>query len=607
MAALPQTWNNNHFFKDIDDPAIPTTVQNLQSAIQHLTQDCTHFKQQTEQGQDAETLMASLQTLQGQRLSILTQLSNVYTFVHSVLSVDTQNTTATTWLTTLQQVDAAFEQAWTPVDVYLTATDDAFIEALVAQPDLAPLEFGLKHQRKLKDQLLPVTAERLVAGLSVDGLHGWGNLYDELAGSLKCEVAGETIGLAKASNLLSHRDRNLRRQAWQGINGAWTGHQSTVAAILNAINGWRLEEAQQRAHTRPLHYLDRSCHRSHMERATLEAMVQSTYEQREIGQRAVKAMAKALDLPQMAPWDLQAPAPRSGADETIGFEAAIHLIAEAFAQLTPEMGDFAVMMAQKGWIDGKPTPNRATGAYCTGFVDPREPRVFLTFEGTMTNVMTLAHELGHAWHTWTMRDLPLDKTAYPATLAETASIFAETLVRDALFNQAQNPGQQLEIAWEDALSAAAFVLNIPARFEFEKQLVEARKSGFVVAERLKVMMETSWQQWYEDSLCEYDPLFWASKLHFSISSLSFYNYPYLFGYLFSLGIYAQQGTYGDRFPALYRAILRDTGTMTAEDLVTHHLQQDIQQPQFWQDSLAIVDRAITRFETLVDQTVPVLL
>ncbi|MBX2865119.1 MAG: peptidase family M3, partial [Leptolyngbyaceae cyanobacterium MAG.088] len=206
---------------------------------------------------------------------------------------------------------------------------------------------------------------------------------------------------------------------------------------------------------------------------------------------------------------------------------------------------------------------------------------------------------GHAWHNWVMRDLPLMQTYYSMTLAETASIFAETLVRDALLQQAQTPAQKLEILWQDAQSAAVFLLNIPARFEFEKQLVEARKQGVVITPKLKTMMTDSWQRWYEDSLSEYDDMFWATKLHFSISQLSFYNYPYLFGYLFSLGIYAQQERLGEQFNQLYTNLLCDTGSMTAEELVSHHLQQDISQPQFWDASLTIVEKSIEQFEKLV--------
>lgn len=603
MLQLRQTWDNRHFFKSTDDPQIATTISDIRVQIAKIAAACAPFTQRIETAEELSDeefapVLTDLQDIHHMRTTLVKQLGNVRTYIYTALSVDAKDANASTTMSKLQQVGAELEQATTPMEIFLNRVRPELIAAVIADPVMAEMGFLLTHQRKLKDQLLSIAEENLIAGLSVSGLQGWGNLYTKLAGTLKCMVQGETMGLAKAANLLSSPQRETRLAAWQGVRNAWSAHQETAATILNSINGWRLEETKKRATIRELHYLDKSCHQSRIERRTLNALMETTYEYRAIGQRALQAMAKVLNISQMAPWDLKAPAPAAGDASAISFEAAITLIADAFRQLTPEMGDFAVMMAEKGWIDGKPTPNRATGAYCTRFAEPREPRIFMSFEGSMTNVITLAHELGHAWHNWVMRDLPSMQTYYSMTLAETASIFAETLVRDALLQQAETPAQKLEILWQDAESAAVFLLNIPARFEFEKRLVEARKQGVAIAPKLKTMMAESWQMWYEDSLSEYDDMFWATKLHFSISQLSFYNYPYLFGYLFSLGIYAQQERYGAGFNDLYTKILRDTGTMTAEELVAHHLQQDISQPQFWKDSLNIVADSVAQFEQL---------
>ena len=605
MSRLRQTWDNSHFYSSSDDPRIAATVDQLKQDIALLAETCTPFAQYVEVTENLPSdqfgqVLAQVKAAHLQRMEFGKRLGNVRTFISSILSVNSRDASASAWKPTLQQLDTEASQATTALDVFLTRVSDDFIELLIADPVLAELSFAIQHRRKLQDQLLTVAEEKLITGLAVNGLHSWGNLYTELAGTLRCTVNGQEIGLATASNLLSSPNRNTRAEAWQGIQSAWESRAETVAAILNAINGWRLQETQQRSQQRTLHYLDKSCHQSRIDRTTLDTLMQVTYEQRSIGQRALTAMGNVLNI-QPEPWDLFAPAPSTGDATVYSFEQAIELIAKSFCQLTPAMGDFAIMMAEKGWIDAQPTPNRATGAYCGGFAEPREPRIFMTFEGSMQNVLTLAHELGHAWHNWVMRDMPRYQTYYSMTLAETASIFAETLVRDALFAQASTPAEQLEIAWADGMAATTFLLNIPARFTFEQQLVEARKQGFVIADRLKQLMRESWQHWYEDSLSSYDEMFWASKLHFSMSYLGFYNYPYLFGYLFSLGIYAQRDQYGDAFCDRYTALLRDTGSMTAEDLVQRHLQQDIRQPEFWQASLSIVAQAVSRLEALSNQ------
>lgn len=603
MPNLHQLWDNRHFYSSSDDPRITTTVDDLKTAIATLADLCAPFTQhiataETLPQEQFNALLNHVRTVHQQRTDIAKQLGNLSTFISSILSVDSRDASASEWKPTLQQLSAEMSQATKALDVFLTRVTDDFIAILIADPALEELSFSLQHQRKLKDQLLSVAEEKLVTGFAVNGLQGWGNLYTELAGTIKCKVEGRSVGLAKAFNLLSSPDRAIRSESWHEIKAAWESRAETVASILNAINGWRLEETKQRGHHRTLHYLDKSCHQSRIDRATLDALMDTTYQRRAIGQRALNAMGKVLKVPTMEPWDLFAPAPAAHQAREFSFEEAIDIVANAFRQLTPAMGDFAVMMAEKGWIDAKPTPNRSTGAYCTSFAEPREPRIFMTFEGSMNNVLTLAHELGHAWHNWVMRDLPRYKTYYSMTLAETASIFGETLVRDALLAQASTPEQKMEIAWEDGSAAMTFLLNIPSRFTFEQKLVESRKQGFVIADTLKSLMHDSWQHWYEDSLASYDDMFWASKLHFSIASLSFYNYPYLFGYLFSLGIYAQKDRYGEAFNDLYTSVLRDTGSMTAEDLVQHHFQQDIRQPEFWHASLDIVDRAVSKLEAL---------
>ncbi|MCY4451418.1 MAG: M3 family metallopeptidase, partial [Immundisolibacterales bacterium] len=239
-----------------------------------------------------------------------------------------------------------------------------------------------------------------------------------------------------------------------------------------------------------------------------------------------------------------------------------------------------------------------------GFAKSRTPRVYMTYTGGASDVITLAHELGHAYHTWVMRDLPDCQRRYGMSLAETASTFGETIVRDALVQRAAMPAEEFSVVWEEASALIAFILNIPARFDFERDFCEARAERPLRPVELNELMRAAWEKWYGDSLSEPDPLFWASKLHFYISGLSFYNFPYLFGYLFSLGVYARRAEFGDEFFPRYEALLRDTGRMTAEDLAAKHLEADLTRPDFWRATVAMLEPRIDRFEELVDQMVP---
>lgn len=187
------------------------------------------------------------------------------------------------------------------------------------------------------------------------------------------------------------------------------------------------------------------------------------------------------------------------------------------------------------------------------------------------------------------------------TLAETASIFAENIVRDHLISKAESVDDKLEMLWEELSSALALMINIPVRYEFEKAFYERRQEGELTADDFCELMSETWKDWYGDVMSEADPYFWASKLHFSISGVSFYNYPYLFGFLFSKGIYAQRASKGESFYSDYVELLRDTGNMMAEDVVAKHLSMDLTQPEFWQQSVELVRDKVDEFERLLAQ------
>ncbi|WP_324003809.1 M3 family oligoendopeptidase [Aeromonas hydrophila] len=587
-------WLDDHIYAAPDCPAIDADFQRAREALNRLPP----LLDELPKTNDINALRHLLRVIRACWREVRRLEWNCQTYGYNRLSRDGRDEAARVLLSRGQQLQASLAQLCKPVTLFWVRAPEEQVRALLQDPELFELAYVIRHDRRQQDQWLSLESEQLIAGLSVDGLQGWGDLYGNLVGRLRPVVEGQPMGLAQADNLLAHPQRARRAAAWHAIQAAWGAEQETVAAILNAINGWRNELARQRGRARRWDALDVSCHQGHLERVTLETLMTAAGEHKELGRRALRAMACAQQISDFAPWDLYAPAP-AAASGLISFEQALVLVADAFTGFDPEMGGFARMMAANGWIDAAPSEHRRSGAYSTEYADPPEPRVFLTFEGTLDNVITLAHELGHAWHSWLLRELPLEQRDYPKTLAETASLFAEALVRDALLAATDNMEQRRAIAWLDGERAASLLLDVPARFTFERALVAAREQGYVGAGQLRQMMKSAQQQWYGDTLSQYDELFWASKGHFSIAELGFYNYPYLFGYLFSLGLYAQQARAGREFVHAYRELLRDTGRMSAEELVEKHLGVDIREPVFWQESLDYVEEAVARLERLV--------
>ncbi len=409
------------------------------------------------------------------------------------------------------------------------------------------------------------------------------------------------MGVANTSSLLKSENRDERKAAFTAINNAWRTQQESCASVLNALAGWRLDTYKRRSGNKTLHFLDTSIHSGRIERATLDAMMTAVEEAKGLGQQALKLRARALKLDKMAPWDLFAPAPNlSGSASRHTFEAGVETIRASFAEVAPEMGAFVMRMETEKWIEGSLGNSKRPGAYCTSFRKSRTPRVYMTYRGSNDDIGTLAHELGHAFHNWVMRDLPAAQISYPMTLAETASIFAETLVNDKLAERCATPQELLPIAWNDVSNIDSLLLNIPARFAFEKEFYEQRSEKVFNPSDFCQLMRKNLETYYGDALSEVDDMFWCSKLHFHIASTTFYNFPYTFGYLFSLGIYAQSKLMGADFYPAYVAMLRDTGRMTAEELAQKHLGVDLTNTHFWRGSIAIARTKIALFEKVLN-------
>ncbi len=585
---------------DLTSEYASTDADELESDLQEVMTLCDAIAALNGQLEGDQRVNAAQEIFKlRQKAAVLLQNPSVYS--NCLLSVNGRDADARTLQGRLQGIQKRLGEVSEPLNQFCDLASEAEINAYLADPEIAPAAFVVNHSRKRRHELLSLNEEQLVNGLSQDGIHAWGRLYDALSGTMECDVLlgneQARMGLAQTAGLLQKPDDTTRRNAWQAINTAWSAHEESCAAAINAISGWRLEMCRKRSGEQPVHFLDAPVHMSRISRPTLDAILAAAESYRPLARRAARLQANAYDKPALGPWDNRAPAPvlNLEADAGIPFERAIEIIANAYSRVDASLGDFVHMMVDNRWVEGTVGDGKRPGAYCTGFRKSRTPRVYMTYSGGASDVITLAHELGHAYHSWVMRDLPESQLGYGMSLAETASTFGETLVRDAMLSEADSLQTRLDVIWEDMTALIAFVLNIPTRFTFEKRFYEARGERPLRPEELKALMAEAWTEWYGDAISEPDPMFWASKLHFFISGISFYNFPYLFGYLFSLGVYGSREKFGDDFFPRYQALLRDTGRMTAEDLAARHLEVDLTAPEFWHDTLAGIEPRVDAF------------
>ena len=590
-------WDLSIAYQGLSDSKITQDIELIQQCLQTLI---IHADSRT----SVSVVQNAIQTSEAAGKLLAT----INTFANCHASTDATNSEAKALIGRVAKLSSELSQAFTPFQDILVTSPDSFVEQVLSHEstDVSGQSFQIESMRKLADTKLSIAEEQLLSAMEVDGKDAWGRLYDNITGSLQVTLEDgikTQVGFSHAASTLYGTEFNAQEPAWRGIQNAMRQNQESFAAILNALAGWRLTEYQKRSKVRDVHFLEPSLHDSRIQAETLDAMMSTAKANRHVGQKAGKLMARVHGLAQMTPWNHLAgmPSLTDAEPKTYPFDEAIEIIRSAFATVDNEMAEFVTLMVKNGWIDAAPSENRRLGAYCTKFAATRTPLVFMTWGGSRSDLLTLAHEIGHAFHNWVMRDMPLCQTRYPMTLAETASIFAENIVRDYLLEQVESREEKLEMLWEELSSCYALMVNIPVRYEFEKQFYEQRQGGELDASQLCDLMGETWQEWYGDSMSEPDRYFWASKLHFSISQVSFYNYPYLFGYLFSIGVYAQRESKGEQFYQDYVSLLRDTGSMMAEDVVNKHLGMDLTTPDFWQQSIDRVATKIDEFESLLDQ------
>jgi oligoendopeptidase F len=442
--------------------------------------------------------------------------------------------------------------------------------------------------------------EGLATDLAVTGINAWGRLYDQISGRLEFELevpghAPKTTPVAVTRSLYEDPDPAVRRAALDGSNAAWESVSDILAGCLNAIAGTRLALYERRGIP---HFLEPALFDAGITRATLDTLLDTVARRAETSRAYLWQKARILGRDRLGFQDLMAPLPLES-HERISWPSAQERVRDAFARFYPALADFATDAFDRRWIDWRPRAGKRPGGFCSSSSWINESRVFITYNETLGDLSTLAHELGHAFHSRLMADMRPWSRRYPMTLAETASTFAEQLVIDAVLEDEAAPLEQRALILDARMQdAATFLLNIPMRFYFEEALYQERAAGELSVTRLKELMLDAQHRCYGEALNpeELDPWFWASKLHFYITGISFYNFPYTFGYLFSLGIFARAKQEGPSFLPRYEELLRLTGSDTAEGVARGALGVDLESPHFWNESIDLIDADAVRFE-----------
>ncbi|GAC1468987.1 MAG: M3 family oligoendopeptidase [Ktedonobacteraceae bacterium] len=541
-----------------------------------------------------ETLVQTFETIITQLNTVLERNRTVMVYISCFVSTDSHDDLAQARMSELQKYQVQLTQLLTRMTAWLGSLD---VEELIARSSIAQAHaYTLRKSKEQASHLMSPTEEALALELNSSAGSAWtrlhNNMTSQLTVSLEVDGAIQDYPMSVVRNMAYDANRETRRRAYEAELAAWERSAVPLAAALNSIKGEVNVLTYKRHWNSPL---TASLSSNSIDQQTLDAMMSAARAAFPAFRDYLRTKARILQVPRLAWYDLFAPLGTT--DRVWQFDEASAFIVEQFGSYSERLASFAARAFRERWIDAEPRPGKRDGAYCTA-LRADESRVFSNFKPAFAGVSTLAHELGHGYHNVNLAQRTMLQRSHPMTLAETASIFCETIIRQVALQKADRQ-ECIAILEASIQGSCQLVVDISSRFLFEQRVFEKRERRELSVDELNELMLDAQRETYGDGLHDrlLHPYMWAVKTHYYSTSRSFYNYPYMFGLLFGLGLYTRYQQDPERFEQGYDDLLSATGMADAATLAAR-FDIDLHSEAFWQASLDVIRADIAAFSEL---------
>ncbi|WFA08176.1 M3 family oligoendopeptidase [Tissierella sp. Yu-01] len=526
--------------------------------------------------------------------SLSTLSAKLGTFASLTSSVDANNEVALAYLNKLSMMGSNLTKPNVKFQNYLKNIDN-LDEIIKTSELLKEHDFYLNQIKIFAKYLLSEKEEVLISKLRNTGSTAWTNLQNKITSNLMVDIKlndqEKKLPLPAVRNLAYSTDTDIRKTAYEAELLAYKKIEESSAAALNGIKGEVLTITELRGYSSPL---EEVLIQSRMNNGTLDSMFTAIKEYLPIFHKYYRRKAELLGHKNGLPfYDMFAPMGK--VSRTFTYEEAMKYIVENFRTFSDKLADYAENAYERNWLDVEPREGKIGGAFCSNIHPIKESRVLANFDGSFSNVITLAHELGHGYHGLNLKDASILNSRYPMPIAETASIFCETIVTNAALREASDD-EAIGILETSISDAGQVIVDIYSRFLFETEVFERRKDHPLSVNEFKEIMVEAQKKSYGHGL-DHDvlhPYMWINKTHYYSAGRNFYNFPYAFGLLFSKGLYAEYLTKGNNFVKEYDELLEATGKNNIED-VALRMNIDIQSPEFFRASLQLIENDIEKF------------
>lgn len=514
-------------------------------------------------------------------------------FASLTQATDVTHTIAQAKLATLSRIlrqSTAEDVQFTRYLASINLDDIVKKSALVSQ-----YRFLLELRQQEAHHLLSEKEEVLYSKMREFASGSWGQLQSMLTANLNVTYRGNDLSFSTVRNLAYDKDPSVRKDAFEAEIKALRQVEDTVAMALSNIKREVNTITELRGYPSAL---AKTLEQSRMSEKTLEAMIDAMKEFRPIFAEYLKAKSAHLGYQKSLPfYDLFAPVGKL--DKSYTYHEAQALVVEGFQSFSPKLASFAKTAFDQNWVDPFPKKGKRGGAFCSNLPFMKQSRILSNFDGSLSDVLTLAHELGHGYHGDVISANPPLLWSYPMPLAETASIFCETIMNQHLLKSINSPSERLSVLENSLQGDTQVIIDILSRFFFEKELFE-QAQGPVSKTKMNEMMIKAQKDAYTDGLDheQLHPYMWLVKGHYYSAGLNYYNFPYAFGLLFGKGLYAQYKKNPTKFVKEYDALLAMT-TQTTVEKAALTMGIDVTSPLFWKESLTIIASDIAEVITLL--------
>lgn len=516
------------------------------------------------------------------------------TFTFLSLSTDARNELASKLLEKLNKKNTNIKKPMVRMQKWLANLDN-LDEIINKNTFIREHSFFLEELIEENKYMLSEEEESLISQMKNTGSRSWTKLQQDLTSTLMVKVNLENenkeLPLPVVRNMAHDKDPSTRKRAYIAELSAYKKIEEPVAASLNGIKGEVITTTKLRGYNSPL---EKTLIDSRMDHETLQIMITAIKESLPLFRKYYRHKAKLLGHDKGLPfYDLFAPI--ANANFNFTYTDARDFIVDNFRSFSPQLADYAANAFEKRWIDAKPREGKMGGAFCSNIHPIGESRILSNFTGSYSDVSTLAHELGHGYHGFCLKNESILNSDYPMPLAETASIFCQTIVDSAAIEEADS-NSALAILENSLADAGQVIVDIYSRYLFETKLFEMREESSLSVNELKEIMLWAQQESYGSGIDKdcLHPYMWLCKPHYYEASLNFYNFPYAFGLLFAKGLYARYQSEGESFVKEYDNILKTTGKMKITS-VCSLAGIDINSIDFWRDSIAMIAEEINKF------------